>query len=561
MRSSGATDGASTFLRRLSFTRLKRITAVASEPILPHAKSILSESTPLTGAGEERQNVEALWDARYQEPKPGQTSNLVQLQQLLGNVETRAATMNVLSHLNCIKVLRDDLKHSTSERVKSSPESTSHTKASSDVPTLKLNLSALNLGKADANDANQVDVKEEAFKAIGLLAALVVGPGSHGSIDPSWHETLNDMFSFFKSVARAKENVSTGRFGELGKEGALLLTMLAPNANPSYQVDFSAQLLGHGRFGRVFAMGDSLAVKTISIDCSKDSSGHRIARAFQELYVWTRLTEKQAEKSVRYCVPLLHCFSRYLDDAGSQSDICFVMEKATQTLRKWRDNAVLKVEGNEQAMHSFVIDCLMRLAQAAQALDFVSQEHVVHYDIRCDNILLSENSCLLADFGEAICNTGSFSHENRGSECYKSPEMLRVCTSEEAVAKFGDQDDFDRRKVHLWGTAATSDVWSFGCLAFEALTGEHLYQEALECWPTFLTRLCPSAGQPEPDIVPSGKKQALEKLLGRDIADKICSQVLAHILVRDPTRRPTALQVWHRLNLVVSQLQGEERCL
>lgn len=68
------------------------------------------------------------------------------------------------------------------------------------------------------------------------------------------------------------------------------------------------------------------------------------------------------------------------------------------------------------------------------------ENHVVHYDIKADNILLDygnskfgnsseELRVVLADFGECrmfSTEENEYCLRNRGTECIKSPEMLTV---------------------------------------------------------------------------------------------------------------------------------------
>ena len=111
-------------------------------------------------------------------------------------------------------------------------------------------------------------------------------------------------------------------------------------------------------------------------------------------------------------------------------------------------------------------DAIHLLRDVALALEYAHSQGVIHRDIKPDNVLLSGNSACVADFGIAKALTaartgpsqvegGSASGITRhgmavGTPAYMSPEQA-TCSP-----------DVDQR----------ADIYSFGCVAFELLTGQ-----------------------------------------------------------------------------------------
>lgn len=108
--------------------------------------------------------------------------------------------------------------------------------------------------------------------------------------------------------------------------------------------------------------------------------------------------------------------------------------------------------------------------QVMVALRVLARNRVVHYDLKCDNILVrpvpgtgGRVQVALSDFGEATVDTAS-THVGRGTENIQSPEMILL------RSRLNQADDkHDRLRMN--GADAASDVWSLGCLFFELLTG------------------------------------------------------------------------------------------
>jgi serine/threonine-protein kinase len=99
------------------------------------------------------------------------------------------------------------------------------------------------------------------------------------------------------------------------------------------------------------------------------------------------------------------------------------------------------------------------LRDVARALDYAHERGVVHRDIKPENVLLSGDAAVVTDFGIAKAISASRTHDTSetltavgvmiGTPAYIAPEQA-----------LGDPN-LDHR----------ADVYSFGCLAFELLTG------------------------------------------------------------------------------------------
>ncbi|MEO6445486.1 MAG: serine/threonine-protein kinase, partial [Gemmatimonadaceae bacterium] len=152
------------------------------------------------------------------------------------------------------------------------------------------------------------------------------------------------------------------------------------------------------------------------------------------------------------------------------------------------------------------LDDVLELARGiTSALAYAHAHSVVHRDVKPSNILLSEGHAYLSDFGIAKAlkplpgqhrtTTGTVV----GTRAYMSPEQ-------------GSHDaELDGR----------SDLYSLGCVLFEALAGQHPFHSADESrmWAMRFTN-APDSLRRHRESVPARVDAAIMRALARDPADR-----------------------------------------
>jgi protein-tyrosine phosphatase len=216
-------------------------------------------------------------------------------------------------------------------------------------------------------------------------------------------------------------------------------------------------------------------------------------------------------------------------DYGVDDDQYYIIMKEYRTsLRTWREKQTTPL--------SQLLPLYMRIFyKVLESIQFLCDHNVNHFDLKCDNVFLepydgvsdkdfwkntSEDpnfKLVLGDFGTAhlfATETDAYTTRNRGTDCIKSPEMLKI-----ELLKSTNKN-YDRRK--RVGANSASDMWSLGCLFFELLTTEFLFNT-----PNFFL------------VVTNDKfkliSQERYQMLGYN---PILMDILTFILVRDPERRP-----------------------
>lgn len=107
----------------------------------------------------------------------------------------------------------------------------------------------------------------------------------------------------------------------------------------------------------------------------------------------------------------------------------------------------------------------VHLLELLEALEFIHERGVVHRDIKAENILLSPHGhIILIDFGTAkdLIDT-----KCNGLEFVGTPDFM----APEAVNGASGAEDVEKMKIEGGGADHTLDLWCFGVLAYQLLTG------------------------------------------------------------------------------------------
>ncbi|KAF4711146.1 hypothetical protein FOZ63_006010 [Perkinsus olseni] len=258
-----------------------------------------------------------------------------------------------------------------------------------------------------------------------------------------------------------------------------LLKLLAPGNFPQW-IYADMRVVGGGAFGTVYRCetvldgGDEevVAVKLVS----------RNPNISDRCVLYDVFNEVTCLEEGRFDDYMAEIFDYGYDG----SSYWIIMRFYGMTLTAWRSSFA-------QSLGDHLLDLLQAYRKILTAVGKLHRDGLVHYDLKCDNIMLTSTArgssssgiaVVLADFGESRVLEGPQNTDlcvrNRGTEFVKPPEML---TMERALRR--DDAAFDRRRSV--GTTTASDVWSLGCMLYELITGQYLFYN--DDWIRFFMRL------------------------------------------------------------------------
>lgn len=221
--------------------------------------------------------------------------------------------------------------------------------------------------------------------------------------------------------------------------------------------------LGSGTFGQVVACESSVDGKTRALKVIKNHPAY-FHQAHVEIGILRTLNTRCADK------PASGVIVELLDYFICHNHLTLVFELLGMNLYE------LLRKNKFKGLHLGAIRGMMK--QLLGALDLLRDAHVVHCDIKPENILLTSNNSFqvkLVDFGSA-CFQNRTVYQYIQSRFYRSPEVFLGMPYGMPI-----------------------DMWSLGCVAAELFLGLPIFPGSSEY--DLLARICETIGTPPSDML------------------------------------------------------------
>jgi len=207
--------------------------------------------------------------------------------------------------------------------------------------------------------------------------------------------------------------------------------------------------LGAGGMGEVYRARDTRLDRTVAI------------KILPAQFSSDPVRKQRFEREAKTISSLNHPHICVLHDIGHQDGTDYLVMECVEgeTLAKRLEKGPLPLD-----------QALQYGSQMAAALDKAHRSGVVHRDLKPGNIMLTKSGVKLLDFGLAKPVSEAFAS---GQTLSISPKTSRPLTAEGAIV--GTMQYMSPEQLEGKETDARSDLFSFGAVLYEMLTGNHAF--------------------------------------------------------------------------------------
>ncbi len=208
--------------------------------------------------------------------------------------------------------------------------------------------------------------------------------------------------------------------------------------------------LGAGGMGEVYRARDTRLERTVAI------------KILPAQFSSDPVRKQRFEREAKTISSLNHPNICTLHDIGHQDGMDYLVMECVEgeTLAKRLEKGPLPLD-----------QALKYGAQVADALDKAHRSGVVHRDLKPGNIMLTKSGVKLLDFGLAKPVSEAFAS---GQTLSVSPAESRPLTEEGAIV--GTVQYMSPEQLEGKETDARSDLFSFGAVLYEMVTGNHAFE-------------------------------------------------------------------------------------
>ena len=176
----------------------------------------------------------------------------------------------------------------------------------------------------------------------------------------------------------------------------------------------------------------------------------------------------------------------------------------------------------------------MRLAvQVAEALEAAHEKNIIHRDLKPTNVKVTpEGKVKVLDFGLAKAFAGNAENDDPSN----SPTLSATATMQGVILGTAAYMSPEQARGKMCDKRA--DIWAFGCLLYELLTGEHMFRGET------VTEILAAVLKEEPDwralpaSTPSKIRDLLRRCLQKDLRRRLHDAADARIEIEEALAAP-----------------------